>query len=83
MVLLYSIVKLFCHADSLDLTFRGTDACYCNNFIILRQIKAGWMNDAILRPKILIVFQSYEDDGQLIIKDCVNEPRLQLKRSPL
>ena len=71
MVLLYLIVKLFCHADSLDLTkkIRGTDACYCNNFIILRQIKAGWMNDAILRPQIFIVFQSYEDDGQLIIKD--------------
>ena len=52
MVLLYSIVKLFCHADALDFTskIRGTDACYCNNFIILRQIKAGWMNDAILRP---------------------------------
>ena len=51
MVLLYLIVKLFCHADSLDLTskIRDTDACYCNNFIILRQIKAGWMNDAILR----------------------------------
>ena len=41
------------------------------------------MIDAILRPLIFIVFQSYEDDGQLIIKDCVIEPRLQLKRSPL
>ena len=49
----------------------------------LRQIEAGWMNDAKLRPYIFIVFQSYEDDGQLIIKDCVIEPRLQLKRSPL
>ena len=51
MVLLYLIVKLFRHADSLDLTskIRGTDACYYN-FIILRQIKAEWMNDAILRP---------------------------------
>ena len=49
MVLLYLIVKLFRHADSLDLTskIRGNDARYCNNFIILRQIKAGWMNDAI------------------------------------
>ena len=63
MVLLYLIVKLICHADSLDFTskIRGTDACYCNNFTILGRIKAGWMNDAILRPKILIVFQSYED----------------------
>ena len=42
-----------------------------NTFIISRQIKAGWMNDAILCPQILIVFPSYEDDGQLIIKCCV------------
>ena len=52
MVLHYLLVKIFCHADSLDLTskIRGNDARYCNTFIISRQIKAGWMNDAILRP---------------------------------
>ena len=68
MVLHYLLVKIFCHADFLDLTskIRGNDARYCNTFIISRQIKAGWMNDAILTA-----FQSYEDDGQLIIKCCV------------
>ena len=52
MVLHYLTEKILCLADSLDLTskIRGIDARYCNTFIISRRIKAGWMNDAILRP---------------------------------
>ena len=44
------------------------------------------MNDAILRPKFLTVFLSYEDDGQLIIECCVrlspvyNRKYLRLRR---
>ena len=30
----------------------------------------------------LHVFQSYQDDGWVMMKDCVMEPHLLLKRSP-
>ena len=88
MVLHYLTVRILCHAKSLDLTSNiwGIDTRYCNTFIISRRIKAWWMNDAILRPKLLTVFQSYEDDGQLIIKCFVrlspvyNRKYLRLRR---
>ena len=52
MVLLYLIVKIFCHYQFFRL--RGIDTRYCNTFIIFRRIKAGWMNDAILHgPSML------------------------------